>query len=180
MCSFLSSLLTCPVASAMAELTLPRRKSTLSRSINLRAFWTAVPVSVLVESSTSSWTWRPKMPPLALICSTAYSQPSLSFLPSAAFVFAPAGLGPRERIVEADFDRFFAPGFDQKRRRDLRGPHQQAGLEEAASFQSSAEDIRWHFVPPWNSFMGRFRSFGSPVDRLPSQDDASGLAIGPY
>ena len=57
---------------------------------------------------------------------------------------------------------------------------EQAGLEEAASFQASAEDIRWHFVPPWNSFMGRFRSFGSPVDRLPSQDDASGLAIGPY
>ena len=38
----------------------------------------------LVESSTSSSTWRPRMPPLALICSTASSQPICSFLPSSA------------------------------------------------------------------------------------------------
>ena len=38
MCNFLSSFDTCPSAIAIAELTLPSRKSTLSRSISFRAF----------------------------------------------------------------------------------------------------------------------------------------------
>ena len=72
------------MAMASAEFTLPSRKLILSRSISLRAFCTAVPASPLVESSTSSSALRPRMPPLALICSSASWQPISSFLPTAA------------------------------------------------------------------------------------------------
>jgi len=41
-------------------------------------------VELLVESSTSNSTSRPRMPPLALICSTARRAPTSSLLPSAA------------------------------------------------------------------------------------------------
>ena len=78
------SLETWAIARASAELTLPSRKSTLSSSISLRAFWTAVPASPLVESSLISSTVRPRMPPLALTCSTASWHPISSFLPGAA------------------------------------------------------------------------------------------------
>ena len=86
-----------PRASAMEELTLPSRKLTLSRSISLRAFCTAVPTSPLVESSTRSSTWRPRMPPLALICSTASSAAD-------PLVLAQLRIGAGQRIVEADLD----------------------------------------------------------------------------
>ena len=72
------------MASASAEFTLPSRKSTLSLSISLRAFCTAAPASPLVKSSTTSSTVRPRMPPFALICSTANWQPISSFFPYAA------------------------------------------------------------------------------------------------
>ena len=72
------------MASAIAELTLPSMKLTLSRSISLRAFCTAMPVLVLVESSDSSSTLRPRMPPFLLISSIASWQPIFSFLPSSA------------------------------------------------------------------------------------------------
>ena len=48
MCRIFFSLETCAIASDSAELTLPSRKSTLSPSISLRAFCTAVPASPLV------------------------------------------------------------------------------------------------------------------------------------
>ena len=86
-----------PSPAASAELTLPSRKSTLSRSISLRAFCTAVPASPLVESSTSSSTLRPRMPPLALIC-------SMRELAADQFVLAERGIGAGQRIVEADLD----------------------------------------------------------------------------
>jgi hypothetical protein len=59
-------------------------KLTRSRSMSLRAFWTAVPASPLVESSTRSSAGRPRIPPLALICSMASWQPMSVFLPFAA------------------------------------------------------------------------------------------------
>src|SRR5579862_5204746 len=85
-CSTPFSLLTSAIASESAEFTLPSRKFTLSRSINLRAFCTAVPASPLVESSERNWTCRPRIPPLAFICSTASAAPISSFLPTAANV----------------------------------------------------------------------------------------------
>src|SRR5580704_17026656 len=79
-------LLSLAIACANAELILPRRKLTLSRSISLSAFCTAVAVSPLVESSTNSSTLRPRMPLLALIWSSASWAPINSFLPRAAKV----------------------------------------------------------------------------------------------
>src|ERR1700722_2316593 len=72
------------MASESAEFTLPSRKSTPAPSISLRALSTATPASPLVESSTTSSTGRPRMPPLALISSSAIWQPVSSFLPRAA------------------------------------------------------------------------------------------------
>src|ERR1035438_6868355 len=66
----------------MPEFTSPRMTSTLSRSISLRVFCTPVPTS-LAESSTRSWTWRPRMPPFLLISASAYFAPSTSLCASA-------------------------------------------------------------------------------------------------
>src|SRR6202050_1151981 len=79
-------LLSFAIAWASAELMLPRRKLTLSRSISLSAFCTAVAVSPLGEVPTRSSTLRPRMPLLALIWSSASCAPINSFLPSAAKV----------------------------------------------------------------------------------------------
>jgi len=66
MCRTPFSFDTWAIAWASAEFTLPTRKSTLSRSINLRAFCTAAPASPLVESSICNSILRPRMPFLAL------------------------------------------------------------------------------------------------------------------
>ncbi len=82
MCRIFFSAVTWAIAAAMPELTSPIMKLTWSRSISLRAFCTPVPTS-LAESSTSNSTWRPRMPPLAFICSTASLAPITS-LPAGA------------------------------------------------------------------------------------------------
>src|SRR5580692_3961809 len=66
----------------MPELTSPRMTETSSRSISLRVFCTPVPTS-FAESSTRSWTWRPRMPPFLLISASAYLAPSTSLCASA-------------------------------------------------------------------------------------------------
>ena len=48
---------TSAIASESAEFVFPRRKSILSRSISLRAFWTAVPASPLVEVLDDQLDW---------------------------------------------------------------------------------------------------------------------------
>ena len=92
------SFIPAPWRGESAELTLLRRKSTLSPSISLRAFCTAVPASPLVESSTMASAGRRGCRALALISSSAIWQPTDSFLPLGAYA-------PCQRIVEADPDR---------------------------------------------------------------------------
>ena len=92
------SLETCAIASASAELTLPSRKSTLSLSISLRAFCTAVPASPLVEILDHQ---------LDLAAEDAALGVDLLERELAAdqFVLAERGVGAGQRVVEADLDR---------------------------------------------------------------------------
>ena len=113
---------TSPMASAIAEFTLPSRKSTLSRSISLCAFCTAVPVSALVEILDQE---------LDLAAENAALGVDLIDRQFAAdlLVLAELGIGAGERIVEADLDRLVGAGLDHEWARDLHGADRQTGLE---------------------------------------------------
>ena len=137
----LFSMLTFAIACASAELMLPSRKSTWSRSISLLAFCTATAASPLVESSTRRSTWRPRMPPLALICSTASCAPISSFLPTAAN-------GAGQRIVETDFDSARRAPRLIARAGDLHGAEREPGLEYRAGGTETPIRSLDHHVPP--------------------------------
>ena len=98
------SKLTFAIAWASAELMLPIRKSTLSRSISLVAFCTAVAVSPLVESSTSNSTLTAKNATLGVDLFE-------SELRADQFVLAERGESAGQRIVEADLDGSSASDF---------------------------------------------------------------------
>ena len=117
------------MASASAELTLPSRKLTLSRSISLRAFCTAVPASPLVEVLDQK---------LDLAAENAALGVDLLDRELAAdqFVLADRGVGAGQRIVEADLDFVGRPAGDDEGRGDLRDAGQRRRLDHRAAINA--------------------------------------------
>ena len=112
MCRMPFSFETWAMASASAEFTLPSRKSTLSRSISLRAFCTAAPASPLVESSTIEFDGAAENPALGVDLVERH-------LAADQFVLARRGVGAGQGIVEPDPDRVGGAGADDERACDL-------------------------------------------------------------
>ena len=144
----LFSMETFAIASASAELTLPSRKLTWSRSISLRAFCTAVPASPLVESSTEA---RPTAEDAALGVDLVERE-----LAADQFVLAERGVGAGQRIVEADLDRLVGERFHHKRAGNLHGADRKTGLEQRAAFEGTADKVNADEIlghsSPWRYF----------------------------
>ena len=111
---------TCAMASANAELTLPSRKLTLSPSISLRAFCTAVPASPLVESSTRSSSGDG---PGRLALRVDLVDRHLA---ADEAVLAGRGVGAGQRIVQADLDRIRGAGGNTERTGEWGGGERRA------------------------------------------------------
>ncbi len=115
-------LLSLAIAWASAELMLPMRKSTLSRSISLSAFCTAVAVSPLVEVLDQE---------LDLAAENAVVGVDLveRELRADQFVLAERGEGAGQRVVEADLDRLVGERLHHERAGNLHGADRETGLE---------------------------------------------------
>ena len=131
MCRTPFSFDTCAMASDSAELTLPSRKSTLSPSISLRAFCTAVPASPLDESSTRSSTCTTEDAALGVDLVERH-------LAADKLVLARAGVGAGQWIVEADLDRVSGAGADNERTGELRGGKRRPRFDESAAAHAGA------------------------------------------
>ena len=113
----------------------------MSPSISLRAFWTAVPASPLVESSTTNSTLRPSIPPLALICSTARCNSDL-------LVLAEGGVGSGQGVVHPDLDAVGGARALNEGTRDLGRGDDEARPQQVAARNRIHDALVGHFRLP--------------------------------
>ena len=124
------SLETCAIARESAELTLPSRKSTLSLSISLRAFSTAVPASPLVEIFDHQF---------GAAAENSAFDIDLFKGELAANQLVPAQRGERagQRVVETDPDDVSGERAQHERTRHLRAADRKARFQQAATMDAA-------------------------------------------
>ncbi len=142
------SKLTLAIACASAELMLPSRKLTWSRSISLLAFCTATAAVAAGRILDQQFDLAAENAALGV---DLFDRE----LRADQFVLAERGEGAGQRIVEADLDRFVGERLHHKRAGDLHGAERETGFEQRPPLYGDADKIPWTLCSPLRCSLGR-------------------------